>query len=88
MGYSGHVPLSTLWSDGEFLVLLDPCPENCVDCAFDTHEEPGWNFFSTIPAREFYAGRKLRLNSRNAVPFVSDFQTREIFETVATLDCL
>lgn len=68
--------------------LVEPCPPDCADCAFDTHEEPGWNFFQTVTAREFFAGRRLRLNPRRATPFVSDFQTREIFETVATLDCL
>lgn len=68
--------------------LVDPCPANCLDCALDAHEEPGWDFCSTIPAREFYASRRARVNPLRATPYVSDLQTREIFETVATLDCL
>lgn len=68
--------------------LLEPCPDDCADCAFDTHEEPSWDFTGKIPAREYFAVRRARLNQRRATPFVGDIQSREIFETVATLDYL
>lgn len=66
---------------------LEPCPPDCADCAFDTHDEPGWDF-CRVPAREFYAARRARVNPLRATPYVSDLQTRGIFQTVATLDYL
>lgn len=68
--------------------MTEPCSPDCANCAFDTHEEPGWNFLTTIPARDYFAARRARVNPLRAVPFVSDAQTREIFETVATSGCL
>lgn len=69
-------------------MMIEPCPVDCADCAFDTHEEPRWDYCSTVPVREWFASRSARLNRERATPFVSDFQTREIFETVATFDYL
>lgn len=66
--------------------MTEPCPPDCADCAFDTHEEPGWDFMTRVPAREFFAARRARVNPARATPFVSDIQAREVFETVATLD--
>ncbi len=68
--------------------MAEPCLPDCADCAFDTHEEPGWDFCNVIPAREFFAERKARLNSARATPFVGDAQSREIFETVRVGDQL
>ena len=67
--------------------LIEPCLADCADCAFDTHTESAWDFtVSAESARGYYAARRVRVNYERATPFVSDFQKREIFETVATLD--
>lgn len=68
--------------------MTEPCLPDCADCAFDTHEEPGWDFFNVISARVYYAGRRARVNPLRATPFVSDLQARAIFETVKTREVL
>ena len=67
---------------------VEPCPADCADCALDTHEEYGWDFTQHVSAREYFAARRARVSVERATPFLNDAQTRRIFETVATLDCL
>jgi hypothetical protein len=70
------------------VTVFNLCPDNCADCAFDTHEEPSWNDFTVVPARTYYARKRACVNPLRATPFVSDFQTRSIFETVRTREVL
>lgn len=69
-------------------VETDSWDESCVDCAFDTHQDPAANWMTRVPARDYFAARRARVNARRATPFLSDIQKREIFETVSTLDVL
>lgn len=63
---------------------LNACPSDCADCAFNTHEDAGWEFVQPQNARSFFTRRWSRINRRRATPFLNDIYTRGIFETVKT----